>query len=115
MSKYREVRDRLLQKPEVQAGYEAQAKMQALGQLVRTARAQASISQQGLAELSGVTQSDVSRLESGLGIKGPTLDTLRRLAHALGMILVVELVPQSMSTTSVTDVSYQADALRVAL
>jgi transcriptional regulator with XRE-family HTH domain len=49
--------------------------------------------QQELAKLSGVAQGDISRLEIGSGEKGPTFDTLVRLAHAQDMKLVVELVP----------------------
>ena len=51
------------------------------GQLVALCRARA-VSQAELAQLSGVPQNEVSRVERGVG--NPTLDTLVRLGGALG-------------------------------
>jgi transcriptional regulator with XRE-family HTH domain len=55
--------------------------------LLRTARAQAGLSQRALAEAAGTSQSAVAAIESGR--KQPTVATLERLLRAAG----TELVP----------------------
>lgn len=45
------------------------------------------ISQRKLSELSGVAQKTISRIENGIDV--PTLETLGKLAHALGLKIVV--------------------------
>lgn len=62
----------------------------ALGEKIARARAQAGLTQQELAERSGVRQETISRLERGHA--NPTLGTLESLARVLGKRLVVELV-----------------------
>lgn len=54
-----------------------------LGHLLRTARAGTKLSQQGLANLMGTTQSTVSAWESGAVL--PRLDTLLELSRHLGV------------------------------
>ena len=51
------------------------------------------LSQLELARLTGTTQSAIARLESGK--RPPRIDTLLRIAEALGAKLVVELRPRS--------------------
>lgn len=60
----------------------------ALGQLIYDLRTEAGLSQRALAERMRTTQSVVSRLEEGGGAKN-RLDTLARVATALGRHLVV--------------------------
>ncbi len=60
-----------------------------LGERVRGAREKLGITQAQLAARIGSTQPAVARLEAG-GVS-PSLDTLRKIAHALGFELVVEL------------------------
>jgi transcriptional regulator with XRE-family HTH domain len=91
---YRTMRERLLARPAVRAGYDTQVELNKLGRLMKRGRLESNLPQQELAILSGVAQGDISRLEIGSGEKGPTFDTLVRLAHAQGMRLVVELVPE---------------------
>lgn len=71
--------------PEVRAGVEQDL---ALGQLIYDLRTEAGLSQRALAERMGTTQSVISRLEEGGGAKN-RLDTLARVATALGRHLVV--------------------------
>ncbi|MGH7582312.1 MAG: helix-turn-helix domain-containing protein [Gemmatimonadales bacterium] len=59
-------------------------------QLVATARRQARLTQQQLAERAGTSQPAVARLERGGG--SPSLATVRRLVNAAGFDLRVELV-----------------------
>jgi transcriptional regulator with XRE-family HTH domain len=51
------------------------------------------LSQAGLAELTGTTQSAIARLESGG--RPPRIDTLLRIANALDCELEVELRPRT--------------------
>lgn len=54
------------------------------------ARLQAGITQQQLADLTGINQADISRFERG--ISNPSLATLQRLADGLGMGLSIDFV-----------------------
>ena len=58
-------------------------------------RAEQNLTQKQLAEVTGITLADISRLENGTG--NPSLRTLKRLAKGLGMRLKVEFVPISTS------------------
>ena len=49
------------------------------------------MTQKDLAEKTGITQSDISRLENGSA--NPSLKTLQRLAKGMGMNLKLEFVP----------------------
>lgn len=51
------------------------------------------VSQRGLAELCGTTQSAIARLERGA--RPPRIDTLARIATALDCELVIELRPRT--------------------
>jgi ribosome-binding protein aMBF1 (putative translation factor) len=51
------------------------------------------VSQRGLAELCGTTQSAIARLERGA--RPPRIDTLARIAAALDCELVIELRPRT--------------------
>ena len=56
-------------------------------------RESAKLSQDQLAKLTGISQADISRLENGES--NPSLNTIKRLAAALGMKLRLEFVPQN--------------------
>ena len=60
----------------------------ALGQLIYDLRIAAGLSQRELAERMGTTQSVISRLEEGGGVRN-RIDTLARVATALGRHLVL--------------------------
>lgn len=59
-----------------------------LGRQMTAARQAAKLTQPQLAEITGVQQADISRIERGLG--NPTRDTLLRLAGALGLEMVLQ-------------------------
>lgn len=67
-----------------------------LGQLIHDLRTGAGLSQRALAERMGTTQSVISRLEEGGGARN-RLDTLARVASALGRHLVVSF-PEEVPT-----------------
>ena len=56
---------------------------------ISTARARTGLSQAELAAQTGINQSDISRLERGIG--NPSVGTLNRLALAMGMQLSIQI------------------------
>lgn len=54
-------------------------------------RAMKSMTQKDLAEVTGITQADISKLENGNA--NPSLRTLERIAKGLGMRLKIEFIP----------------------
>ena len=54
-------------------------------------RMERNLLQRDLADLTGVHQADISRLERGEG--SPSLKTLKKIASGLGMAVKIELVP----------------------
>jgi ribosome-binding protein aMBF1 (putative translation factor) len=79
-----------------QDAYQSAKDAFALAERVRQAREKLGITQTELAARIGSTQPAVARLEAG-GVS-PSLDTLRKIADALGFELVVELrVPRRAS------------------
>lgn len=71
----------------------------ALGQLVYDLRTAAGLSQRELAARMKTTQSVISRLEEGGGAKN-RIDTLARLATALGRHLVLSFPEESSARTA---------------
>ena len=74
---------------ERRAGYEEARAAFQLAERVREARESLGITQAALASRIGSTQPAIARLESGGSC--PSFETLRRIAAALGLELVVEL------------------------
>ena len=91
---YKALRDHLLERPEVRKAYDAQLELGRLGQLLQRTRLSKHLRQVDLAAAADIAQSEISRMEAGLGDRGPTFDTLLRIAHAQKMRLTVELVPE---------------------
>ena len=56
-------------------------------------RKEKNITQKELADLTGITQADISRIETGNS--NPSIQTLQRLAAGLGMRVKLEFVPLS--------------------
>lgn len=52
------------------------------------------ITQKQLSEKTGIYQSDISKIERGIG--NPSLSTLKRLADGMGMTLRLEFIPKSI-------------------
>ncbi len=64
--------------------------MNEIGQMIRRVRKEHGLTQQELADLSGMAQSDISRVEGPNG--NPSIQILQRLAAALEMKLSIEFV-----------------------
>lgn len=84
------------------------------GAFVRTMRLAAGLSQDQLAEASGMTQSMVSDIERGAGKIGPSFDTLLRMAEACGMD--IGFAPAGTGEAEVTGLATEgaADAVMTA-
>ncbi len=76
--------------PEFQAEWEAIQPEMAIAQAVIDARVATGMTQQQLAEATGIAQGDISKLERGSG--NPSVRTLWRLAAGMGKRLKIEFV-----------------------
>lgn len=81
-------------------------------QLVTSARHQAGLTQQQLAERAGTSQPAVARLERGEG--NPSLATIERLLAAAGFDLRLELLPRQARRDAVIE-AYKRDVDRTPL
>ncbi|WP_313294421.1 helix-turn-helix domain-containing protein [Faecalispora jeddahensis] len=80
-----------LSDPEIKAEYDALEPEFAIIQAMIDARKSTGITQKQLAEITGIAQGDISKLENGSA--NPSLRTLQRLAAGMGMKLKIEFVP----------------------
>ena len=88
MSDFRKYLEKQLQNEEFRAEHEAtRAEFEVVRALI-AARIESNLSQKELAELSGVRQSNISRIENGT--RNPSLAMLKRLAKGIGMQLKVD-------------------------
>lgn len=84
-------RKKQMQDPEFRAYAEQMQPFADLAKAVVGARIERNLTQQELSKLTGVAQSDISRLESCEG--NPSLKTLIRIAEGMDMRLQVFFVP----------------------
>lgn len=70
-----------------------------LAQLIYTARTQAGLTQQQLAERVGTKESVIARLEDA-DYEGHSLSMLQKIARALNQRLEVHLIPIALTTSS---------------
>lgn len=84
-------RKKQMQDPEFRAYAEQLQPFADLAKAVVDARIERNLTQQELSKLTGVAQSDISRLESCEG--NPSLKTLIRIAEGMDMRLQVSFVP----------------------
>lgn len=88
---FRETLDEQMQDPEFKAEWDALAPERQIMRAIIEGREGRDLTQQQLAEVTGIAQADISRLENGTG--NPSLRTLKRLAAGMGMALKLEFVP----------------------
>ena len=91
MTKFNDFVKEQLTDPEFKKEYDALRPELAIIQAMIDARKQSGLTQKELAERTGITQSDISRLENGSA--NPSLKTLQRLAEGMGMQLKLEFRP----------------------
>ena len=89
--KFRETLNEQLRDPEFKAEWDALEPERQIVRAMLMGRERADLTQQQLAEATGIAQADISRLENGTA--NPSLRTLKRLASGMGMRLKVDFVP----------------------
>ena len=91
MTKFNDFLNEQLKDPEFKKEFDALAPEFSIIQAIIDARKNSGMTQKDLAEKTGITQGDISRLENGNA--NPSLKTLQRLAEGMGMTLKLEFVP----------------------
>lgn len=90
---FRETLDEQMKDPEFRDEWEVLEPERQIIRAMIEGRERGDLTQQQLAEITGIQQSDISRLENGTG--NPSLRTLKRLAAGMGMRLKLEFVPNA--------------------
>ena len=94
----------MLGSEEARSAYQEQRLMMEVGRIIRRERKLAELSQTELAERAGIDQGDLSRLETGQGVRGSTIAMVERVAQALGREVVIRFVdPTSKQIVEETD------------
>lgn len=92
---FRETLNEQLRDPEFKAEWDALEPERQIMRAIIEGRDEQALTQKQLADATGITQADISRLENGTG--NPSLRTLKRLAEGLGMSLKVEFIRKGTS------------------
>lgn len=87
---------RNLRDPEFREEWNRTVLARAVATRIARYRAEHGLSQTGLAEMVGMHQPAIARLEAGE--KNPTWETLARLAEALGIEFLVDIAPSNKRT-----------------
>lgn len=88
-----ELTDELMKDPEFKKEYDAPQPERDLTMSLVMARKKAGLTQAELSEKTGISQSDISRLENGS--RNPTIALLNRIANALNATCRIEFVPNT--------------------
>ena len=91
-------------------GYEARDAIMQAARVVREMRSEAGLTQAELAARAGMSQPEISRLETGLGKQGPSVETIGRLAQACNRRLVMK-VQETKAPSSGPEADAHADAI----
>lgn len=94
MSDLQELTDELMQDPVFKKEYEALQPEMDITRAILDARIRAGMTQIELAERSGISQADISRLEKGT--RNPSIALLKRLAEAMDSTLRIEFIPKGL-------------------
>jgi len=97
---FRETLNEQMKDPAFRAEWEALEPERQIIRAIIEGREANDFTQKQLAETTGITQADISRLENGTA--NPSLRTLKRLAAGLGMTLKLEFVPISQTSNPST-------------
>lgn len=90
MSDFRKFKEELLKDPDVRMEYEALKPEYEVIRALVGARIEQNLTQEQLAQRSGIRQSNISRIESGTC--SPTIATLQQLAIGMGKKLHIEFL-----------------------
>lgn len=95
---WQKVRNEILSNTEVKKEYEKLKPEYEIIREVLNARKNRNLTQQQLADRTGINRADISRLENGNS--NPTIAQLQRIAEGMGMTLKVEFVPKDKVGTN---------------
>lgn len=90
MSDFQKFKEELLKDPEVRTEYEALKPEYEVIRALVSARLEQNLTQEQLAQRTGIRQSNISRIESGTC--SPTIATLQQLANGMGKKLHIEFL-----------------------
>ncbi len=88
--KYSEIKNKYLSNPEVKKAYEEMEPEYQLICAIIEARQEKNISQQELADATGIDRADISKIENGNA--NPSLKTIKRVAEGLGKKVEIRFV-----------------------
>lgn len=91
---YEDIRAEAFKNPELKKEYHKLAEKKERGSVpvyfVKEARMKVGMTQKDISDMTGMTQQSISDIEQGKG--NPTVGTLRKIAHAMGGKLVIQIV-----------------------
>lgn len=90
---FRETLNKQLENPEFKKEWDALEPEYQIIKAMLDTRNEKSMTQKQLADITGIPQADISRLENGNA--NPSLKTLQRLANGMGMKLKLEFIPSN--------------------
>ncbi len=88
--KYSEIKNKYLSNPETRKAYEGMEPEYQLICAIIEARQEKNISQQELADATGIDRADISKIENGNA--NPSLKTIKRVAEGLGKKVEIRFV-----------------------
>lgn len=97
MAKFEDVKREFMRDPLVRAGAGQRDVYAEVASLARRVRAKAGLSQTRMQELSGIAQSEISRIENADEGRTPGLGTMAALGEAADMVLVVGYVSKAQA------------------
>jgi transcriptional regulator with XRE-family HTH domain len=95
---------------EARAAYQEQRLVLEVGRTIRHERRLADLTQTELAARAGIDQGDLSRLETGQGVRGATIAIVERVAQALGREVVIQFVDPATKRDRAAQVVHEHDA-----
>ena len=93
-TKFTDFLEEQLKDPAIRKEYDALQPERAIIQAIIDARRDSGLTQKELSQRTGITQSDISKMEKGNA--NPSIRTLQRLASGMGKILRIEFVSASL-------------------
>lgn len=90
---FKEYKKELMKDPEFVKAYEGLQPNMDIVKAILDARIKQNLSQKELSKLTGINQSEISKLESGE--RNPSIKLLQRLADGMGLTLKISFVPKT--------------------
>ena len=90
---FKEYKKELMKDPEFVKAYEDLQPNMDIVKAILDARIKQNLSQKELSKLTGINQSEISKLESGE--RNPSIKLLQRLADGMGLTLKISFVPKT--------------------